>query len=563
MNKGQKVLIVGAVAGGASAATRLRRLDEQAHIILFERGEYVSFANCALPYYIGGKITEKSALTLQTPNSFKIRFNIGVRIFNEVISINKEKKEITVKESRTGKTYTESYDKLILSMGAEPIKPPIEGSFLKQVFTLRNIPDTYKIKEFIDANKPKKAVVMGGGYIGLETAENLHRAGLEVTIVEMGDQVIASLDYDMACDVHRHIISKGVDLRLKTAVKAIAATETGLSITTENTVSDGKTVTAAIKTDMLIMAVGVRPESTLAKNAGLLLNERGFISVSSNMCTSDADIFAVGDVVEVINFVSGEKTAIALAGPANKQGRIAADNICGIASTYAGTQGSAILKIFDMTVAATGLNEKAAKKAGFNYDVMYTYSANHATYYPGAKQMAIKTVFEKEGGKILGAQITGYEGVDKRADIFATAIRAEMTAYDLTKLELCYAPPYSSAKDPVNMVGFAIENVLTQKVKQFHWHEIEQLPKDGSVIFLDTRTKGEYENGHPDNFINIPLDELRSRVSELDVSKKVYITCQVGLRGYMASRILSQNGFDVYNLSGGYRLYSSIFAENL
>jgi len=549
----RKVLIVGGVAGGASAAARLRRLDENAEIILFERGRYISFANCGLPYYVGGEITDKAALTLQTPQSFKAWFNVDTRVFHEVTDINKKAKTVSVKNHQTGETYTESYDKLILSPGAEPVKPSIEGIGSDKIFTLRNIPDTYRIKEYIEANKPQSAVVIGGGYIGVEMAENLHEAGLSVTLIEMLDQVIAPLDYDMACDVHQYIESRGVNLILKNGVKSIADKDDYLTVT----LNEGK-----IRTDMLIMAIGVRPESGLAKEAGLVVSERGCIIVSDDMLTSDPDIYAVGDAIEITDFVTGHKGFIPLAGPANKQGRIAADNICGLGSHYTGTQGSAILKVFDMTVAATGINEKTAKRLGLDYDKSFTYSASHAGYYPGAVNMSIKTVFEKNTGKILGAQITGFDGVDKRCDVFAVAIRAGMTAYDLTKLELCYAPPYSSAKDPVNMAGFVIENLLTSKVKNFHWHDVEALPRDGSVTLLDVRTPREYANGKIDGFANIPLDDLRNRLSELDKTKPVYATCQIGLRGYIAARILSQNGFDVYNLSGGYRLYNSIDEYN-
>ncbi len=551
----QKVLIVGGVAGGASAAARLRRLDEQAEIIMFEKGEYISFANCGLPYYIGGEITEKSALTLQTPQSFKARFNVDVRIFSEVVAIDKKAKNVTVKNHKTGENYTESYDKLILSMGAEPIKPPIEGINSSKVFTLRNIPDTYKIKDYIDQNSLKTAAVVGGGYIGVEMAENLHSAGLDVTLIEMQDQVIAPLDFDMASDIHRHIESKGIKLLLGNAVR---------SVRENRSANEGNGLQVALNSgelgvDMLIMAIGVKPESTIAKNAGLNVTERGAIIVGDDMLTSNPNIYAVGDAVEVTDFVTGQKAVIPLAGPANKQGRIAADNICGGNSKYTGTQGSAILKVFDMTVATTGVNEKTAKRLGLNYDKSFTYSASHASYYPGAVNMSVKTIFEKDTGKILGAQIVGFDGADKRCDVFATAIRFGATAYDLTKLELCYAPPYSSAKDPVNMAGFTIENLLTGKVKNFHWHDVKDLPRDGSVVLLDTRTKMEYANGHIEGFINIPVDELRNRLSEIDKSKKIYVTCQIGLRGYVACRILTQNGFDCYNLSGGYRLYNSIF----
>ena len=547
---GQKVLIVGGVAGGASAAARLRRIDEHAQIILFERGEYISFANCGLPYYIGGEITDKSALTLQTPKSFHARFNVDVRIQSEVTAIDRTKKTVTVMNKKTGEAYEETYDKLILSMGAEPVVPPIDGIHSDKVFTLRNIPDTYKIKGFIEENRPRTAVVVGGGYIGVEMAENLRRAGLDVTMVEMLDQVIAPLDFDMAADVHRHIISKGVNLMLKTTVNAVHEQEDNLKVVLDR----GET-----QADMVILSIGVRPESKIAKDAGLTVGERGAIVVTDDMRTSDPDIFAVGDAVQVTDFITKEPALIPLAGPANKQGRIAADNVCGGDSHYTGTQGSAILKVFDMTVATTGVNEKTAKRLNLNCDKSFTYSASHASYYPGAVNMAMKVIYEKENGKILGAQITGYDGVDKRLDVLAAAIRFGATAEDLTRLELAYAPPYSSAKDPVNMAGFVIENLLKGKVKNFHWHDVKNLPRDGSVTLLDTRTKIEYENGHIDGFINIPLDSLRDHLGELDKEKPVYVTCQVGLRGYIATRILSQNGFDAYNLAGGYRLYNSIF----
>ncbi|MGL5436567.1 MAG: FAD-dependent oxidoreductase [Lachnospiraceae bacterium] len=549
-----KILIVGGVAGGASAAARLRRLDESAEIILFERGEYISFANCGLPYYIGGEIKEESALTLQTPQSFNSRFNVDVRVKNEVVSIDPAKKMVLVKNHATGDTYSESYDKLILSPGAEPIKPPISGVDSGKVFTLRNIPDTYRIKEYIGKNRTQSAVIVGGGYIGVEMAENLVNAGLSVTLIERLDQVIAPLDYDMACEVHRYIKQKGIRLILKTSVQSI--TDRGDSLSVK--LNDGE-----INAEMLIMAIGVRPDSSLARNAGLAVNERGCIIVGHDMKTSDTNIYAVGDTVEVVNFVTGQKGFVPLAGPANKQGRIAADNICGIDSNYNGTQGSAILKVFDMTVATTGINEKTAKRLRLDYNKNFTCSASHAGYYPGAMNMSIKVIFEKVSGKILGAQVVGFEGADKRADVLAVAIRAGMTAFDLTKLELCYAPPFSSAKDPVNMAGFAIENLLTGKVKNYHWHDVASLPRDGSVTLLDTRTKLEYQDGTIDGFINIPLDDLRGRLSEIDKNKPVYVTCQIGLRGYIAARILEQNGFEVYNLSGGYRLYNSIFDGQL
>lgn len=547
-----KVVIVGGVAGGASAAARLRRLDESAEIIMFERGEYISFANCGLPYYIGGEITKKSALTLQTPQSFNARFNVDVRVNSEVTSIDPKAKTVTVRSKDRGE-YTESYDKLILSPGAAPIRPPMEGADNARVFTLRNIPDTIKIREYVEEEFPASAVVVGGGYIGVEMAENLKNAGVAVTIVELADHVIAPLDYDMACDVHRYLKEKGVGLILKNGVQAIKEEGGKLKLT----LSDGE-----IETDMVIMAVGVRPDTALAKEAGLELNKRGAIVVNEHMLTSNPDIYAVGDAVEVTDFVTGEKAYIPLAGPANKQGRIAADNICGIPTTYKNTLGSAVLKIFDMTVATTGVNERAAKAAGLDYDKVYTYSNSHASYYPGSTGMSIKTLYEKGTGKILGAQIVGFDGVDKRCDVLATAIRAGMTAKDLTELELCYAPPFGSAKDPVNFVGYVIENTLAGRVKNFFWDDVAKLPRDGSVTLLDVRTDLERENGqYIEGFIHIPVDELRARAGELDKSKPVYIHCRTGLRSYVACCMLAGMGFDCYNLSGGWRLYESILSE--
>lgn len=547
-----KVVVVGGVAGGASAAARLRRLDESAEIIMFERGEYISFANCGLPYYIGGEITDRAALTLQTPQSFHSRFHVDVRINSEVTAIDPKAKQVTVRSKDRGE-YTESYDKLILSPGAAPIRPPMEGADNERVFTLRNIPDTYKIRGYVEEQHPKSAVVVGGGYIGVEMAENLKNAGVDVTIVELADHVIAPLDYDMACDVHRYLKEKGVGLILQNGVQSIQEEGGALRLT----LSDGE-----IDTDLVIMAVGVRPDTALAKEAGLELNRRGAIVVDEHMLTSDPDIYAVGDAVEVTDFVTGEKAYIPLAGPANKQGRIAADNICGIPTTYKNTQGSAVLKIFDMTVATTGVNERAAKAAGLDYDKVYTFSNSHASYYPGSTGMSIKTLYEKGTGKILGAQIVGFDGVDKRCDVLATAIRAGMTAKDLTELELCYAPPFGSAKDPVNFVGYVIENTLAGRVKNFFWDDVAKLPRDGSVTLLDVRTDLERENGqYIDGFIHIPVDELRERVGELDKSKPVYIHCRTGLRSYVACCMLAGLGFDCYNLSGGWRLYESILSE--
>ncbi len=544
-----KIIIVGGVAGGASAAARLRRLNEDAIIIIMEKGEAISYANCGLPYYIGGVIKEKSSLMLQTPKSFNARFNIDVRVNNEVTAINRASKKVTVKNTKTGETYEEGYDKLILAMGAQPFIPLGDDVDLTGVFTLRNTEDTFKIKEFMDNNKPREAVIAGGGFIGAEMAENLANAGLKVTIVELSDQIITPLDYDMAKEVEKHMQSKGVKLLLKNALKEVKAGNSGLEIS----LSDRK-----ISADMLILAIGVKPVSEIAISAGLKTNEKGGIITNANMRTEDGDIYGVGDGVECVNFVTKKPTMIPLAGPANKQGRIVADNICGATVKYNGTQGSSILKIFDLTVATTGINEKTAKAQNIDYDKVYLYSPSHATYYPGGVSMSAKALYHKKTGKILGVQIVGGEGVDKRCDVIATAIRFNATATDLSNLELCYAPPYSSAKDPVNMIGYVIENVLTGKVKNFHWHDILEIKQDKNACLLDVRTKKEFEKGSMEGFINIPLDDLRGNLASLDKSKKIYVTCQIGLRGYIACRILTQKGFDCYNLSGGYRIYDVV-----
>jgi len=545
-----KIVIIGGVAGGATAAARLRRLDERAQILMLERGEHISFANCGLPYHIGGAIAERKALLLQTPDSFRRRFNVEVRICSEALSIDRESKTVSVHNTRTGETYAESYDKLILSPGGSPIRPPIEGIDAQRVFTLRNVADTDRIKEYIAKAQPKSAAVIGGGFIGIEMAENLREAGLRVSVIELSDQVIAPLDIDMACDVHHHLRQKGVALHLANGLQKITEQEGGLAVELSN---------GALEADMVVLAIGVQPESRLAKDAGLDVGARGGILVDRRMRTCDPDIYAVGDAVEVTDFVTGQAAMIPLAGPANKQARIAADNICGIPSEYDGTQGSAVIKVFDMTVASTGINEKTAKRLGLQYDKVFLWLPSHAGYYPGSKYLSMKVLFEKGSGRILGAQIVGFDGVDKRCDVLAAAIRAGMTAHDLAGLELCYAPPYSSAKDPVNMAGYVIENVLAERVKQFHWHEVDALPRDGSVTLLDVRTSGETARGRISGFIGVPLDELRERMGELDPSKPVYILCHGGARSYMAARILSQNGFDAYNLSGGYRLYSAVW----
>lgn len=545
----REIIIIGGVAGGAAAAARLRRLDEEARITIFERGAYISFANCGLPYYVGGEIKDRADLILQTPQRFKARFNIEVCLFSEVTAIDRTAQTVTVRNGQTDEVTVHDYDKLILAPGAAPLKPPIEGINAPGVFTLRNVPDTDIIKDFIARRNCKTAAVIGGGYIGVEMAENLRTAGLAVTLIEMQNQLIAPLDYDMACRIHRYIESKGVRLMLDAAAQSIRETDTGLTVTLEK---------GEVAADLIIMAIGVKPEGALAAAAGLAVTARGAIMVDDGMRTADPDIMAVGDAVETVDFVTGQKTVIPLAGPAAKQGRIAADNLCGGDSRYHGTQGSAILKVFEMTAAATGVNEKTAKRLGLNYDKSFTHSASHADYYPGAASMSIKTIFEKETGKILGAQIVGFDGCDKRCDVIATAIRFGATAYDLSRLELCYAPPYSSAKDPVNMAGFVIENLLAGRVKNFHWHDVPGLVNDEGVILLDIRTQREYGYGHIDGAVNIPVDELRGRLAELDKGKPIYVICQVGLRGYAACRILTQKGFECYNLSGGYRLYKSV-----
>lgn len=543
-----KIVIVGGVAGGASAAARLRRLDERAEIVMFERGEYVSFANCGLPYYVGGKIESKQALTLQTPASFHSRFRVDVRVKSEVTALHPQSKTVSVRRA-DGSAYEESYDRLILAPGAAPIVPlPVKSD---RVFTLRNMEDAIRMKTHLAVGHPRTAVVIGGGFIGVEIAENLVRAGLKVTLVDLADQVLPPLDREMACRLHRHMEASGVTLRLGCGVKSIGESGGSVAIGTD---------AGEVKADMAVLAVGVRPDTALAKDAGIDLDECGAILTDAHMLTSVSDIYAVGDAVKTTDFVTGAPAYVPLAGPANKQGRIAADNICGIPSEYRGTQGSSVAKVFGLTAASTGLSEKTAKRAGIRYMKSYTYSAAHATYYPDAGDMCVKILFAPDTGKLLGAQVVGSEGVDKRCDVFATAIRAGMTVYDLTRLELCYAPPYGSAKDPVNMAGYVAENILTAKVKPFYIEDVADLQKRDDVVLLDVRTDPERSRGSIPGFLGITLDELRDRIRSLDKSKKVYVTCQVGLRGYIACRILMQNGFDAYNLSGGYRLYNAVYA---
>ena len=544
----KKVLIIGGVAGGASAAARLRRLDETAEIIMFERGEHISFANCGLPYYIGGIIPERDHLLVETAEGMSSRFNMDVRVQTEVLSIHTSRKTVSVLDRITGRTYEESYDYIILSPGANPITPPIPGlDEAENVFTLRSIPDTDRIMEFIEIQQPHKAVVVGGGFIGLEMAENLHHRGLDVTIVEMLDQVMAPLDYEMAAFVHNHLREKGVNLILGDGVQAFK--ELGGKIQLQS----GKTVAS----EMTILSIGVRPEVSLAKEAGLELGPRGGIKVNPYLQTSDPFIYAIGDAVEVQDFISQKPALIPLAGPANKQGRMAADNIAGLGRKYRGTMGTSIAKVFDLQVASVGNNEKMLKQNDMPYEVAHIHSGSHAGYYPGAHDMALKLLFHPTTGQIYGAQGVGQEGVDKRIDVLATAIFSGLTVRDLQELELAYAPPFSSAKDPVNMLGFAAANIMDGITNHVQWYEIEEIKKEGGIL-LDIRSNMERKLDPIDDSIHIPLDELRTRLSELPLDKGIYVFCYIGVRGYIAERILKQNGFSAYNLDGGIRTLRAV-----
>ena len=545
-----KIVIIGGVAGGATAAARIRRLDEKAEIVVFERSGFISYANCGLPYYIGGVIEDESDLTLQTPESFWKRFRVKMNVEHEVIEISPENKTVTVKNLKNGEVFTESYDKLLLSPGAKPIKPGFEGIESDRIFTLRTVEDTLKIKNYLNAYHPGSAVVVGGGFIGIEVAENLRELGVKVTLVEAADQLMAPFDNDMASFIHAELRKNGIELMLGRMVEGFADTDSGIDVRLKDF--------GTIHTDMVFMAIGVAPETALAKSAGLELGIKGSIVVNDRMETSVPDIYAVGDAVQIRNFVTGTDTLISLAGPANKQGRIAADNICGGDSRYTGGQGSSVIKIFDMTAAVTGINEKTARSLGLDTDKVILSPMSHAGYYPGGKVMTMKVLFEKGSYRILGAQIVGFDGVDKRIDVLATAIRAGMKAYELIDLDLAYAPPYSSAKDPVNMAGYIIENIKNGIVKQWYYEDDETLPRDGSVTLLDTRTVQEYSKGHVNGFVNIPVDELRERIGELDKTKPIYVICQSGLRSYIASRILVGNGFDAYNFAGGFRFYDAV-----
>ncbi len=548
-----KVVIIGGVAGGATAAARLRRLDETAEIVVFERSGYVSYANCGLPYYIGGVIEDRADLTLQTPESFFARFRVDMRVRHEVTALHPDRKTVRVRNLETGEEFEEAYDKLLLSPGAQPAQPRLPGVGLERLFTLRTVEDTLRIKDYIDAHRPRSAVLAGGGFISLELAENLRELGMEVTIVQRPKQLMTPFDPDMAAFMHGEVRRHGVRLALGRTVEGFAERDGGVDVLLKDA--------DPLHADMVVLAIGVAPDTALAKAAGLELGLKDSIAVNDRMETSVPDIYAVGDAVQVKHFVTGQDAVISLAGPANKQGRIAADNICGGDSRYQGSQGSSVIKVFGMTAAATGVNETAAKQAGLDADAVVLSPMSHAGYYPGGKLMTMKAVFEKGTFRLLGAQIVGYEGVDKRIDVLATAIRAGMTAVQLKDLDLAYAPPYSSAKDPVNMAGFMVENLAKGVVKQFRAEDVKDLPRDGSVTLLDVRTPREYAGGHIEGFRNIPVDELRERLGEIEPGKPAYVICQSGLRSYIACRILAGHGCEAYNFAGGFRFYDAVTGD--
>ena len=533
-----KYIIIGGVAGGASAAARLRRLDETAEIILVERGEHISFANCGLPYYIGGAIKERERLFVQTPASFAKRFHVDVRVETEVLAIDPAAKKITVQAENRGR-YEEAYDALLLAPGAKPLKPAIPGIDHPRILSLRNIPDADQLRQRAEGTR---AIVIGGGFIGLEMAENLRRRGLEVMVVEAAEHILAPFDADMAAIVEKELQAKGVSLFLGDGVTSFTGTEDSVSVT----LTSGKTLSA----DFVVLAIGVRPDTDFIKTSGLALGPRGHILVDEHLQTNMAAVYAVGDAVEVIDFVSGEKTAVPLAGPANRQGRVAADNMAGQKSVYRGVQGTSILRVFDLTAAATGSNERSLKRQQKDYKVVQIHPLSHAGYYPGAKMLTLKLLFAGDG-RILGAQAVGQDGVDKRIDVIATVLRLGGTIYDLTELELAYAPPFSSAKDPVNMAGYVAENILSGRAEFIAYEQLPAAVKAGALV-LDVSTAGEYEAGHIPEAINIPVDELRQRLSELRVDQPLVVYCKVGIRGYLAERILKQQGFSVKNLMGGY-----------
>lgn len=541
---GKKILIVGGVAGGASAAARLRRLDENAEIVMFERDSYISFANCGLPYYIGETIKERSKLMVQTPENMKARFNIDVRIKSEVIEVDTQDKKVKVNSADKG-TYEESYDFLILSPGAKPIKPPISGIDSKFIFTVRNIPDTDRIKSYVDQEGTRSAIVIGGGFIGIEMAESLRERGLDVSLVEAAPHILVPFDSEMVTFAEKEMADHGVKLVLGDGVEAFREKEQGVEVSLKSGLQ--------LSADLVILAIGVTPDTGFIKNSGIELGARGHIIVNEHMQTNCDGVYAVGDAVETTD-MDGQRTAVPLAGPANKQGRIAADNICGLNTMYKGTQGTSIIKVFSLTGASTGFNERTLQKMNIPYRTIYIHPNSHAGYYPGAQAIAMKLLFNDEG-KILGAQAFGSEGVDKRIDVIATVLRLKGTVYDLAELELAYAPPFSSAKDPVNMAGYLAENVLSGQLDIFTVKDLEMLQPEEQVL-LDVRNTTEYEQGHIDGAVHIPVDELRERINELDKDKEVYAYCAVGIRGYIAARILKQNGFKVKNLTGGYRTYS-------
>jgi CoA-disulfide reductase len=547
----KKIVIIGGVAGGATAAARLRRLDETSTIVLFERGEHISFANCGLPYYIGETIKDRQKLLVQTVDGMSKKFNLDIRNLSEVTQINRDKKTVFIKNLKTNDVYEESYDTLVLSPGAKPIIPPIEGiKEAKNIFTLRNIPDTDKIKAVVDEQQPKRAVVVGGGFIGLEMAENLADRGIEVTVVEMANQVMAPLDYEMAAIVHDHLRAKGVNLILEDGVKAFMQNGTTIKLTSGT----------RLCSDLTILSIGVRPENQLAVNAGLHVGERGGILVNDYLQTNDENIFAIGDAIEVKDYINGNAAMIPLAGPANRQGRIVANNIYGKAERYKGTLGTSIAKVFDITVAATGNNEKRLKQLNTEYEAIHIHPSSHAGYYPGAAPIALKLLFNPTTGKILGAQAVGMDGVDKRIDVIATAIKGELTVLDLTEIELSYAPPYSSAKDPVNMAGYVASNIMNGAVETVQWHEIDEIVSQNGLL-IDVREPIEREMGYINGSVNIPLGDLRDQLDRLPKNETIYVSCQVGLRGYLASRILTENGFNVKNLDGGWKTYSSVLNQ--
>ncbi|GGJ61973.1 NADH dehydrogenase [Anoxybacillus voinovskiensis] len=544
----KKIVIVGGVAGGATAAARLRRLSEKYEIVMFERGEYISFANCGLPYYIGEVITDRKKLLVQTVEGMSKRFKLDIRNFSEVTAIHRDRKTVSVKRVLTGEEYEETYDVLILSPGAKPIVPPIPGiETAEALFTLRNVPDTDKIKAYVDEQQPKHAVVIGGGFIGVEMAENLAERGVNVTLIERANQVMPPIDYEMAAIVHTHMKEHGIQLMLEDGVESFENNGRRIVLTSGQ----------VIDTDMIILAIGVQPESQLAKDAGLELGIRGTIKVNEHLQTSDPNIYAIGDAIEVKNYIHGFETFVPLAWPANRQGRLVADHIHGIDVKYNGTLGTAIAKVFDLTVAVTGNNEKTLKQLDVPYEVVHIHPMSHASYYPNAQQMTLKLIFDKQTGKIYGAQAVGKDGVDKRIDVIATAIKGGLTVRELPDLELAYAPPFSSAKDPVNMAGYVASNIM-DGVETVQWHEIDDIVANGGFL-VDVRTPLEVARGAIDGSVNIPLDELRERLHELPSDQPIYVTCQVGLRGYLATRILQENGFAAKNLDGGYKLYSLVF----